>query len=103
MNKPAAVQRKPWIFRRGAEDARTVDLEEWSKVDIRYRGVFKTLKKVPRFSKALWDGGCESCQPELDSKTPRAQGQVVYALLNEIGNMLALERRTVNGGIFFLR
>lgn len=78
-------------------------MSQWSKVDIRYRGVFKTLKKCPRFTQGLWDGGSESCQRALDKGKLKAQGQVVYALLNEIGDMLCLERETSNSdGVFLL-
>ncbi|KAJ5096165.1 hypothetical protein NUU61_005521 [Penicillium alfredii] len=98
------VQRKAWIFRSGVEDARDIDLNEWSKIDIRYRGVFKTLAKVPCFSKGLWDGGCELCQVELEQKKPWAQAQVVYALLEEIGDMLDIKRSTADGKkVFFLK
>ncbi|CAL5869439.1 uncharacterized protein PFLUO_LOCUS3668 [Penicillium psychrofluorescens] len=100
----STVQRKAWIFRTGTDDARTVDLEEWSIVDIRYRGVFKTLAKVPCFDKGLWDGGSELCQVELDAKKPRAQAQVIYALMNEIGEMLGIKRSMSDGkGHFYLR
>ncbi|KAJ5580021.1 uncharacterized protein N7459_006006 [Penicillium hispanicum] len=95
------VQRKAWVFRNGAEDAHHVDLNAWSKVDIRYRGVFKTLAKVPCFSKCLWDGGCEDCQQELDDGRPSAQAQVIYALMNEVGDMLDLQRPTKNGDAIF--
>ncbi|KAJ5807066.1 hypothetical protein N7474_010658 [Penicillium riverlandense] len=100
----STVQRKAWIFRTGTEDARTVDLEEWSIIDIRYRGVFKTLAKVPCFDKGLWDGGSELCRVELDAKKPRAQAQVIYALMNEIGEMLGIKRSMSDGkGHFYLR
>lgn len=80
-----------------------MNLDQWSKVDIRYRGVFKTLAKCPKFAKGLWEGGSESCQPALEKGKPRAQGQVVYALLDEIGEMLNVSRETLDGdGIFYL-
>ncbi|KAB8241686.1 hypothetical protein BDV35DRAFT_400766 [Aspergillus flavus] len=44
------AQRTIWLFRR-QQNARQVNLNRWSKVDIRFRGVFKTLKKVPLFRK----------------------------------------------------
>ncbi|KAJ5659224.1 hypothetical protein N7507_005675 [Penicillium longicatenatum] len=75
------IRRKPWIFRGSVEDARYVDQSDWSKVDIRYRGVFKTLAKVPDFSKGLWDGGSEEHMISTDYKNMRSQGQVVYALM----------------------
>lgn len=98
----ATVQRKAWIFRNGNEDGREVDLSEWSQIDIRYRGVFKTLLKCPKFALGLWDGA-ESCQRALERGKPKAQGQVVYALLNEIGRMIGVERETNDGeGVFVL-
>jgi hypothetical protein len=78
-------------------------MEEWSKVDIRYRGVFRTLPKCPRFANGLWDGGSENCQYELTTGKPKAQAQVLYALLSEVGEMLGLKRETSDGdGFFFL-
>ncbi|KAJ5675713.1 hypothetical protein N7462_008610 [Penicillium macrosclerotiorum] len=88
------VQRKPWIFRGGAEDARKVNMGRWSKVDIRYRGVFKTLAKVPRFQRGLWEDGSEDCQDKLDEAKDHTQDQVIYALLNELGEMMNLKRDT---------
>ena len=80
-----------------------MDIEEWSKVDIRYRGVFQTLSKCPHFTKGLWQGGSQECQYELISSRPKAQSQVIYALLSEIGEMIGLKRETFDGdGIFFL-
>lgn len=99
----ATVHRKPWIFRNGNEDGRGVDVRQWSTVDIRYRGVFKNLRKCPKLKEGLWDGGSESCQPVLDRGKLRAQAHVVYALLNDIGLILKLNRETHNGrGVFFL-
>lgn len=78
-------------------------MEEWSKVDIRYRGVFKTLLKCPRFTKGLWEGGSMNCQYELTNSKPKAQAQVIYALLSEIREMIDLKRETHDGdSIFFL-
>ncbi|KAJ5810393.1 uncharacterized protein N7503_002611 [Penicillium pulvis] len=100
----SSVQRKPWIFRGNVEDARDVDQGEWSKVDIRYRGVFKTLAKVPTFSKGLWDGGSEDHMVQTDSRNSRSQGQVIYALMNEVADMIDLQRPTREGdAIFFLK
>ncbi|KAJ6017966.1 hypothetical protein N7451_001345 [Penicillium sp. IBT 35674x] len=100
----SSVQRKPWIFRGNVEDARDVDQGEWSKVDIRYRGVFKTLAKVPTFSKGLWDGGSEEHMIQNDFKNLRSQGQVIYALMNEVADMIDLQRPTREGdAIFFLK
>lgn len=100
----ASVQRKPWIFRGSVEDARDVDQTEWSKVDIRYRGVFKTLAKVPTFSKGLWDGGSEEHMMKADFGSLRSQGQVIYALMGEVADMVDLQRPTREGdAIFFLK
>lgn len=99
----ATVRRKAWIFRDGAEDGRGVNLDRWSKVDVRYRGVFKALAKCPKFAKGLWEGGSESCKDALEKGTPKAQGHVVYALLDEIGEMLNESRETLDGeAIFYL-
>lgn len=81
-----------------------MDVDRWSTVDIRYRGVFKTLTKCPKLTTGLWDGGSESCQPALDKGKIRAQGHVVYALLNEVGEMVNLKRETNDGkGVFVLK
>ncbi|KAE8373768.1 hypothetical protein BDV26DRAFT_284843 [Aspergillus bertholletiae] len=48
------AQRTIWLFRR-QQNARQVNLNRWSTVDIRFRGVFKTLKKVPLFPKGLFE------------------------------------------------
>ncbi|KAJ5300692.1 uncharacterized protein N7443_005694 [Penicillium atrosanguineum] len=97
------TQRKAWIFRSGEEYACGMDIEEWSKVDIRYRGVFQTLSKCPHFTKGLWQGGSQNCRHELITSQPNAQSQVIYALLSEIGEMIDLRRETYDGdGIFFL-
>ncbi|KAJ5225461.1 hypothetical protein N7468_006686 [Penicillium chermesinum] len=98
------AQRKAWIFRGGAEDGRQVNQKEWSKIDIRYRGVFKTLSKVPQFKKGLWEGGSEKCHGELNDKSRLAQAQLVYALLSDVTEMLDLQRPTKDGNsIFYLR
>ena len=76
-------------------------MDEWSKVDIRYRGVFKTLPKCPQFTKGLWEGGCEDCQDELNSGRPKTQAQAIYALLSEISEMLGLKRETYDGDAVF--
>lgn len=104
LSSTASVQRKPWIFRGSVEDARDVDQSEWSKVDVRYRGVFRTLAKVPHFSKGLWDGGSEEHMIQPDIRSSRSQGQVIYALMNEIADMIDLQRPTREGdAIFFLK
>ncbi|KAJ6104321.1 hypothetical protein N7523_010641 [Penicillium sp. IBT 18751x] len=96
------VQRRAWIFRSGNEYARGVDME-WSKVDIRYRGVFQSLFKCPHFTKGLWQGGSQDCRFELLTGRIKAQSQVIYALLSEIGKMIDLKRETCDGdSIFYL-
>ncbi|KAJ5309107.1 hypothetical protein N7508_004486 [Penicillium antarcticum] len=92
---------KAWIFRNGTDDGRDIDLDEWSPVDMRYRGVFKTLAKVPLFSKGLWEGGCELFDYEVGTKNPRVQAHVVYALLHEIGDMLNISRPTSKANVIF--
>ncbi|KAJ5632321.1 hypothetical protein N7490_008660 [Penicillium lividum] len=100
----STVQRKPWIFRAPVDDARDVDQSDWSEVDIRYRGVFKTLLKVPRFGKGLWEGGSEEHMPQDDTRSMRSQAQVMYALMSEVGEMLDLQRPTREGdAVFFLK
>ncbi|KAJ0422597.1 hypothetical protein BJY00DRAFT_310968 [Aspergillus carlsbadensis] len=111
------LKRTPWIFRT-ARNGRTVNLSKWSKVDIRYRGVFKTLRKVPQFTKGLFEDdtiGELSNMPSSSSsplkknkfdfeEAAKAQGQVIYALLDEI--VVALKIRREAGGLkeyFFLR
>ncbi|KAL4932316.1 uncharacterized protein BDV17DRAFT_287845 [Aspergillus undulatus] len=137
------LKRVPWIFR-AAKDGRTVNINKWSKVDIRYRGVFKTLKKVPPFEAGLFDvytltsvptstlapvpgegagAGCKgtgagsghgrfrsgsgssSRSSRFDfEEAVKAQGQVVYALLDEVFNMLKITREADDHRVvFFLR
>lgn len=79
-----------------------MDVYDWSKVDIRYRGVFTTLTRCPEFAAGLWERGSELCQGALDNGKPRAQGQVIYALLDEIGDMLDLQRETSDGKAVFV-
>jgi hypothetical protein len=92
-------------------------LSKWSKVDIRYRGVFKTLRKVPQFTKGLFENDTTGELSSLSSSSSsskknkfdfeeaaKAQGQVVYALLEEI--LIALKIRREAGGLkeyFYLR
>ncbi|KAL2796461.1 hypothetical protein BJX66DRAFT_335957 [Aspergillus keveii] len=110
------LKRTPWIFRT-ARNGRTVNLSKWSKVDIRYRGVFKTLRKVPQFTKGLFENDTAGELSSLSSSSSsskknkfdfeeaaKAQGQVVYALLEEI--LVALKIRREAGGLkeyFYLR
>jgi hypothetical protein len=89
----ALLKRIPWIFR-AARDGREVNLSKWSKVDIRFRGVYKTLKKVPPFVNGLFEsdsGKMNSLKGDFD-EAAKAQGQVVYALLDEVLNMLKIRR-----------
>ncbi|OKO99231.1 hypothetical protein PENSUB_8618 [Penicillium subrubescens] len=91
------VKTKPWVFRNDVKYARDVSLKEWSKTNSRYRAVFKTLRRVPKFETSLWEGGCEDCQDELSQNRSHTQAQVVFALLSEIGEMLELKRLTADG------
>ncbi|KAL4803965.1 hypothetical protein BDV18DRAFT_162376 [Aspergillus unguis] len=115
------LKRTPWIFR-AVKDGRDVNMNKWSKVDIRFRGVFKTLKKVPAFKYGLFDGpaseaaltsengrkrsgsGSGSAWKKIDfEEAVKAQGQVVYALLDEVLNMLKIRREAEdNRECFFL-
>ncbi|THC99196.1 hypothetical protein EYZ11_001284 [Aspergillus tanneri] len=106
-DQSSVVQRTFWVFR-GVEDARHVNLSKWSKIDIRFRGVYKTLKKAPQFRKGLYenDGGrCESSNRRFNfNDVAKIQGQVVYALLDEVMNMLNISRDMEdNLSYFFLR
>lgn len=74
--------------------ARDVSLKEWSKHNTRYRAVYKTLRRVPKFETSLWEGGCEDCQDELSQSRSNSQAQVVFALLAEIEDMLDVKRQT---------
>ncbi|KAL2832441.1 hypothetical protein BDW59DRAFT_157270 [Aspergillus cavernicola] len=99
------LKRTPWIFR-AARDGRDVNLSKWSRVDIRFRGVFKTLKKVPPFTRGLFesDSGrmASSASSKLDfEEAVKAQGQVVYALMDEILNMLRIRRETESHREYF--
>ncbi|CBF79206.1 hypothetical protein AN7039.2 [Aspergillus nidulans FGSC A4] len=134
------LKRTPWIFRT-AKDGRCVNIAKWSKVDIRYRGVFKTLKKVPMFSGGLFGGstcrissaadeheevstgwrtstdsrsgwGSGSCSASSKSSSSKvdfeeavkAQGQAIYALLDEVLSMLGIKREAESHReMFFLR
>lgn len=100
----ALVHDKPWIFRNPVQDFRRVNLKAWCKTDTRYRGVFKTLRRVPKFETGLWDGGTEDCQEELAEHGSGAQAQVVYALLSEIEDMMDLKKLMADGQrVFFLK
>ncbi|KAJ5748030.1 uncharacterized protein N7511_009726 [Penicillium nucicola] len=97
----SVTQHKAWIFRDNTEDGRDVDLNEWSPVDMRYRGLFKTLAQAPQFSKGLWKGGCELFDYEVGTKNPRVQAHVIYSLLHEIGDMLDISRPTCKEDVIF--
>ncbi|KAI9044247.1 uncharacterized protein KD926_001477 [Aspergillus affinis] len=106
-DRSSVVQRTPWAFR-GVEDARQVNLGKWSKVDVRFRGVFRMLNKVPQFKKGLYqneDRNIEGCSRKyIFEDAARAQGQVVYALLEEILNLLDIRREMDSHlSYFFLR
>ncbi|OOO03853.1 hypothetical protein OAory_01022640 [Aspergillus oryzae] len=98
------AQRTIWLFRR-QQNARQVNLNRWSKVDIRFRGVFKTLKKVPLFRKGLYEDDVGHWGPparEYDfASAARAQGQVVYALLDEVLDALKITRETESDESYF--
>ncbi|KAI9372736.1 hypothetical protein BJX61DRAFT_552678 [Aspergillus egyptiacus] len=101
----AILKRVPWIFR-GTDDGRAVSLNKWSKVDIRFRGVFQTLKKVPLFAKGLFenDGGKMTSSKVDLADAVKQQGNVVYALLDEILDMLKLKREmNCHQKYFYLR
>ncbi|KAL4877318.1 hypothetical protein BJY04DRAFT_230807 [Aspergillus karnatakaensis] len=101
-DRSAIIKRVPWIFR-AAKDGREVNLSKWSKVDIRFRGVFKTLKNVPSFTKGLFEhesGHMSSSKGDFE-KAVTAQGQVVYALLEEVLNMLQIKREAEDHTKFF--
>ena len=100
----AVVQDKPWVFCQDEVNARDVDLKRWPSSDIRYRGVFRTLARAPRIGTGLWEGGSEECQQELLDSQSRAQAQVVYALLDEIGRLLDLKHLTADARrVFYLK
>ncbi|KAL6233214.1 hypothetical protein BDW75DRAFT_252147 [Aspergillus navahoensis] len=67
------LNRTPWIFRT-AKDGRSVNIGKWSKVDIRYRGLFKTLKKVPAFSGGLFGSSTSGKSSATDEHEDRSTG-----------------------------
>lgn len=73
----------------------------WSNTDIRYRGVFKALCKVPSFDKDLYDGGSEFGLDELFNKSTTAQGHVLYALLHEILEISHIRRQMYSRRSYF--
>ncbi|KAL5355905.1 hypothetical protein BJX96DRAFT_171101 [Aspergillus floccosus] len=80
------VQRAPWIFR-ASKSPHNPDIKHWSKVDIRFRGVFpagEDGEPLPDFHEAAG-----------------AQGLVVYALLHEILTMIDIRREAESHGSFF--
>ncbi|KAL4759722.1 uncharacterized protein BDW70DRAFT_169224 [Aspergillus foveolatus] len=138
--RSSILKRTPWIFRT-AKDGRSVNIAKWSKVDIRYRGVFKTLKKVPVFSGGLFGSSTSGISSAADEheevstggrtstddrsgsgsgsgsassksslskvdfeEAVKAQGQVMYALLDEVLSMLRIKREAESHReVFFLR
>ncbi|KAF7586347.1 hypothetical protein BBP40_009043 [Aspergillus hancockii] len=102
--RSSVVQRTIWLFRR-QQDARQVNLSKWSKVDIRFRGVYKTLKKVPPFRKGLYEddeGQLPGSEWEFDfEEASRAQGQVIYALMDDILRALKIRRETDDDQSYF--
>ncbi|PWY64067.1 hypothetical protein BO70DRAFT_208281 [Aspergillus heteromorphus CBS 117.55] len=100
----AAVQRPVWIFRE-AEDGREVNQKKWSKVDIRFRGVFKSLKKVPQFEDGVYEengGNVKSLPTGMSFKdSAKAQSWVVYALLDEILNLLDIRQESEDEHQYF--
>ncbi|KAL2866872.1 uncharacterized protein BJX67DRAFT_381503 [Aspergillus lucknowensis] len=106
----AMLKRVPWIFRAAKNGGRDVNLNKWSKVDIRFRGVFKTLKKVPPFLMGVFEtdgsGQMASGTPssfDFDDAS-KAQDQAVYALMDEICGMLKIKREAESHREhFFLR
>ncbi|RHZ69285.1 hypothetical protein CDV55_107789 [Aspergillus turcosus] len=108
------VQRTPWCFR-NADDARDVNIKEWSSVDLRFRSVFMTLRKLPEFGSlydedededegyGTMDAGGDKSKPKFD-ETVKLQGQVVYALLQGILEAFRISRETDDtDSYFFLR
>lgn len=90
------MKQVPWLFKSAepGRDARLVDLDQWSPLDIRFRGVFKTLKKVPGFDKGLYGRGSDVDSRKLEGVgNAQVQGQVVYALLTEFVDMLGLKQQ----------
>ncbi|RHZ60564.1 uncharacterized protein CDV56_101640 [Aspergillus thermomutatus] len=108
------VQRTPWCFRE-ADDARDVNINKWSPIDLRFRSVFMTLRKLPEFGSlydedededegyGTMDGGGSKSKPKFD-ETIKLQGQVVYALLQGIFEAFRISRETDNSdSYYFLR
>lgn len=67
--------------------------------------MFKTLKKVPLFRKGLYEDDVGHWGPparEYDfASAARAQGQVVYALLDEVLDALKITRETESDESYF--
>ena len=101
----AVVQRAPWIFR-ASKILHNADVKHWSKVDIRFRGVFQTLEKVPSFHAGLYEDDHgrlnDDDEPPPDfHDAAGAQGLVVYALLHEILTMIDIRREAESHKSFF--
>ncbi|GES59994.1 hypothetical protein ATEIFO6365_0002032500 [Aspergillus terreus] len=99
------VQRAPWIFR-APTTLHNADVKHWSKVDIRFRGVFQTLEKVPSFRAGLYEDDHGRLNDDDESPpdfhdAAGAQGLVIYALLHEILTMIDIRREAESHKSFF--
>ncbi|PYH97430.1 hypothetical protein BO71DRAFT_318624 [Aspergillus ellipticus CBS 707.79] len=106
-NRTSVVRRPIWIFRH-VENGRRVKVKRWSSVDIRFRGVFQALRKVPRFEGNLYEeNGARVVRiPRKKSfeGSAKMQSWVVYALLDEIFKLLDIRQESEKPGQwFFLR
>ncbi|RJE27374.1 hypothetical protein PHISCL_00250 [Aspergillus sclerotialis] len=105
-DQSSIVEKTIWAFRNDVEDARQVDLQKWSNIDIRYRGVFQTLAKVPKFKRGLYEDVMENLSASKLEESARFQGYVVYALLSDVLEMVGLRRWVWDEdgeGFFYLR
>ncbi|OJJ46398.1 hypothetical protein ASPZODRAFT_29633, partial [Penicilliopsis zonata CBS 506.65] len=102
-DRTSVLERLPWMFRRGLEDATDVDVDRWSPIDVRYRGVYRSLSKAPPFPHGLYDNAdsIELIRECLDSAPAYAQRQAAYALFEEILRMLCIKRRTYSEKDYF--
>lgn len=79
-----------------------MDLNRWSELDIRYRGVFWTMKKIRGFENTgLYESrsGYENSSTNARNTEGNAktQSHVVYALLTELVDGLRMKRQVGNG------
>ncbi|KAJ5156786.1 hypothetical protein N7492_009589 [Penicillium capsulatum] len=87
-----------------AIDGCYLDQGVWSRVDRRYRAVFRALSKAPAFQKGLWENGSEECGAELGPGDPKAQAKALNALMDEVGMRLDIFRQTEDkAAVFYLR